>query len=93
MTTPNEVSPEQVAQWMVAELNRVNWLYQQEAVFAIEQKFGKQFVYENSAGNQAIAREVLAAFRKLTGDSVVWERGERIWRKRLAYDVAGRQQP
>ena len=38
------------------------------------------------------ARKVLAAFKKLTGESIIWERGERLWRKREQYDEPGRLQ-
>lgn len=92
MSSPSEVTTEQVAQWMVEELQRVKYLYQQEAVFAIETKFGAKFFYINDAGNPAIDRKVLASFKKLTGNSVVWERGERMWRLREDYDTEGRQQ-
>jgi len=77
---------------MLDELHRVKFLYQQDAVFAIETKFGKEFSYVNNAGNPAIDKKVLAAFKKITGDSVVWERGERMWRMRASYDTNGRQQ-
>jgi hypothetical protein len=67
-------------------------LYQESAAWAISQKFGKAAVYTNTNGNLAIAKPVLAAFRKLSGDSVIWERGERCWRKRSSHDRPGRQQ-
>ena len=92
MSSPSDTSAEQVAQWMVEELHRVKFLYQQEAVFAIETKFGAKFFYINDAGNPAIDRKVLASFKRLTGNSVVWERGERVWRLREAYDTHSRQQ-
>ena len=50
------VTPEDVAQWMFAELQRVTYLYQEQAVFDIEQKFGEAFVYINENGNAAIVR-------------------------------------
>ena len=37
-------------------------------------------------GNAAISKDVLAAFRKLTKDTVVWDRSTKPWRKRNAYD-------
>jgi hypothetical protein len=54
--------------------------------------FGKEFLHENENGNWAINKDVLAAFRKLTGDSVVWDRSYREWRKRLSSDKPGRKQ-
>ena len=60
--------------------------------YEIARRFGEEFTYHNENGNLAIDRRVLKAFRKLTGDSVVWERGERLWRRREGYDQVGRQQ-
>ena len=85
-------TPAQVAQWMLDELKRVKYLYQKTVVYDIEKKFGDEFTYENDSGNPAIDKKVLAAFRKLTGDSVIWERGERMWRAREKQDEPGRQQ-
>jgi len=81
-----------VAAWMLAELNRVRELYQEEAVWKIQRQFGKRFVYENTNGNLAIGRDVLKAFRKLTGADVIWDKSERMWRKRQNFDTPGRQQ-
>lgn len=81
-----------VAEWVLDELNRKRELYQEDAVYEIESKFGKQFTYDNENGNLAIDRAVLKEFRDLTGDDVVWERGERLWRKREKHDEPGRQQ-
>jgi hypothetical protein len=52
-------------------------------------RFGSDCVYENENGNLAIDRKVLSEFRKLTTDDVVWERGERLWRRREDYDPEG----
>ena len=54
--------------------------------------FGDDFVYINENGNLAIEKKVLNVFRKLTDDSVVWSRGERMWRLREENDEPGRQQ-
>ena len=67
---------------MLDELERVTHLYQEETVWTIQRTFGKQFVNDNRNGNPAIDPKVLKAFDRLTGDSVVWARGERMWRKR-----------
>lgn len=81
-----------VAQWMMEELKQNNYLYQESAVYQIASKFGDDFVYTNSNGNQAIDKKVLAAFRKLNEDEVVWERGEKAWRFRQDYETGARQQ-
>ena len=81
-----------VAQWMKSELENTNWLYQETVVYKIKELFGDTFVYLNANGNLSIDKKVLAKFRKLTNDTVIWERGEKAWRKRQGYDAPGRQQ-
>jgi len=81
-----------VAEWMLDQFNRSGELYQDDAVYGIESKFGREFTHENEYGNVAIDRNVLKEFRKLTGDDVVWERRERFWRKREQDDEPGRLQ-
>lgn len=86
------VTAKEVAKWMLVELKRAESLYQEQAVYDIGEKFGKRFTYENQNGNLAISKEVLAEFRKLTEDKVVWVRGDRMWRFRESYDSKGRGQ-
>lgn len=86
------MTPAEVAAWMLAEVQRDGVLYQETVVGDIEQRFGGEFVVVNDNGNSAIRRDVLSAFRELSGESVVWERGERLWRKRESFDDPGRQQ-
>ncbi len=81
-----------VAQWMKSELENTNWLYQETVVYKIKELFGVTFVYLNANGNLSIDKKVLAKFRKLTNDTVIWDRGEKAWRKRQGYDALGRQQ-
>ena len=91
----DEVSttPEIVADWMLRELERqAGILNQDDAAGRIADLFGERFVYENRAGNIAIHKEVLAAFRKLTGNTVVWSSGERLWRRRESGDELSRKQ-
>jgi hypothetical protein len=85
-------SAEDIAKWMLSELEKDRILYQETAVCDIQDKFGESFVYYNQNGNQAISKEVLSEFRKLTGDNVVWVRGERYWRFREREDDPGRRQ-
>lgn len=92
MNRPTDASPEDVAAWMLKELDRQKYLYQADVVYEIEKRFGEQFVYDNQNGNRAIDGRVLKAFRTLTGDTVVWERGQRMWRRREKYDEGGRRQ-
>lgn len=86
------VTPEHAAQQMLDDLTRFGWLDQDMAAMNINIAFGGEFTYYNDNFNLAIDKKVLAAFRKLTGDSVVWERGKRRWRFRTKFDKPGRQQ-
>jgi hypothetical protein len=82
----------EVAKWMIGQLKENTFLYQQEVAYHIAEKFGEDFTHYNRNGNLAINPDVLAAFRSLTGDEVVWERGQRCWRMREKHDEPGRQQ-
>lgn len=85
-------TPEQIAQWMLEQLEREKYLYQSVVVFDISEKFGDEFTTINENGNMAIRKDILTKFRKLTGDSVIWERGQKLWRNREQYDEPGRLQ-
>lgn len=82
---------EDVAKWMMEQVEQ-RYMYQDTIVYQIRSQFGEQFTYVNENGNLAIGKDVLKAFKKLSGDSVIWERGDRCWRKRRPYDRPGRQQ-
>jgi len=86
------MTDKQVAEWMWATVNERTYFYQEVAVHYILSNFGEQFTYINESGNSAISKKVLAEFKKLSGDKVVWERGSRAWRLRTQYDDPGRQQ-
>lgn len=89
---PNATA-ETVADWMLEEFEKQSGvLNQDDAVSQIADRFGQTFIYDNQEGNPAIDKKVLAAFRKLTGDSVVWISGERLWRRRELGDEPTRQQ-
>lgn len=77
---------------MLAEVQRTDYLYQETAAYDIASRFGEAFTYTNQNGNLAIDKKVLAAFKKLSGETIIWERGQRVWRKRQEYDEPGRQQ-
>jgi hypothetical protein len=81
-----------VAKWMLNEIINGKELYQDYAVYNILEIFGDEFVCQNENGNLAIEKKVLSAFRKLSGDSVVWSRGDKLWRLREDDDKASRQQ-
>ncbi len=87
MTTLNDA-----AAWMAERLRRERVLYQDDAAYGLQQKFGDRAVYVNPNGNLAIQPEVLKAFGDATGKDVVWDQSERAWRYREAQDpTIGRQ--
>lgn len=82
----------EVAEWLYEKLKKQGYLYQEEAVYEILEKFGEAFIYENENGNPAINRKVLKEFRKITDNGVVWVRSEKMWRFREEGDSEGRMQ-
>ena len=90
MTKP-VASPEEVAAWMRARFDAGDgYLEQDDAAAGIEDTFGAPHIYERDNGNVAISKEVLAAFKVISGDAV-WDRSARAWRKRSSGDGKGRQ--
>lgn len=81
------MAPREVAEWMLEQMGDSHWLYQEIIVRKIKEKWGDEFTYRNQNGNPAISRAVLAEFRKLTADTLVWERGERAWRRRKPHET------
>lgn len=88
----DNVTPEVIAQWMLGQLKDQKKLYQADAVSAIAEKFGIEFIYTNDNGNPAIDKGVLRVFRKISGDTVVWDRWDFCWRQRTTADAPGRKQ-
>ena len=82
----------EVAEWMAAKIKEEEWYPQELFAGEIEDLFGEEFTYMNENGNRAIDKKVLREFRKLTADTVVWERGERRRRLREDYDEPGKRQ-
>ncbi|RTQ52311.1 hypothetical protein EJV47_04620 [Hymenobacter gummosus] len=87
----SQISADQVARWMLDQLQAEGVLYQVTAIDGIEARFGAAYTCLNANGNIGIAPAVLKAFRQLTAASVVWERSGRFWRWREAHDPSGRQ--
>jgi hypothetical protein len=80
----------EIAQWMADRLDEQGRLHQSDAVREIAHRYGTDSTYLNRGGNLAISASVLAEFRDLTGDVVVWDRRRRLWRHRTPYDAPGR---
>jgi hypothetical protein len=87
-----QATPNDIARWMLALLKREGILSQHIAAHEIGRRFGEKFTPLNMSGNLSIRRDVLSAFKKISEKTVVWERGERRWRRRERGDLIGRQQ-
>jgi hypothetical protein len=81
----------EIAQWMPEEYRKHNRLDQSRAASHIRREFGEEWVYRNKQRNWAIHRDVLAEFRKLTPDDVVWSRSNQLWRQRREFDPPGKR--
>ncbi|PBP36173.1 hypothetical protein CCL11_12540 [Pseudomonas syringae] len=79
-----------VAAWMLRKIHDESCVYQDDVVDHIMKADGEELLIENADGNQVLGKGVLAAFRKLTPDNVVWVRPDRYWRFRVAEDEPGR---
>ncbi len=86
------MNQEEVAKWMKTRVESEGELSQQDAVFEIADLFGDSFIYINDNGNEAIDRDVLISFRKMTAENVVWLRSEKMWRLRGEWDEESRLQ-
>lgn len=82
------MAAKEVAEWMVEQMGKSHWLYQETVVWHMKQKWGDEYVYTNQNGNPAISKAVLKEFRKLTEDTLVWERGERAWRHKKPHETS-----
>ncbi|WP_068777323.1 hypothetical protein [Paenibacillus sp. FJAT-26967] len=74
-----EITPQEVAEWMVNETKFKGILRQEEAIAYIKSHFGEHFVHVNENGNASLSKDVIKAFRKLHGGKVAWERDGFFW--------------
>ena len=92
------MTPGEAAAWMQDQVNKKRYLYQSDVaayLFKVEKsvlKDERRLTYFDDAGNLCIARAVLSNFRKLDPEEIVYERGDKCWRKRKSYDADGRRQ-
>jgi len=82
----------EAAELMALIIDEDGTLTQKRAVGELRTRDADELIYRNRNGHPAISKGVLAAFRELTDDSVIWERGKRRWRRRSPSDPEGRQQ-
>jgi hypothetical protein len=85
------MEPDDVAQWMLAKLEKEECVYQDDVVDYLVKAKAEDLLRENADGNQVIGKTVLAAFQKLTPTSVVWFRSDLYWRFRVPEDEPGRE--
>lgn len=79
-----------LAKWMQHRLEKDGCLYQEDVVDYLVKSKEDNFLRENTDGNQVLTPAVLAAFRKLNADTVVWVKPDRYWRYRVREDEPGR---
>jgi len=91
-TNTDKITPGDVAQWMLSVIQEQGELSQNNAYYEINKQFGSGFTSITNSGSPSVGRSVLTAFRKISDDLVIWERGDKKWRKREFYDAPGRQQ-
>lgn len=82
---------EDVAQWMLAQLEKDGCLYQDDVVDYLVKNDQMDFLKENSDGNLVLKLSINSAFKKKTIDNVVWVKPDRYWRYRVAEDELGRE--
>lgn len=86
----SDSSAQKAADWMRERIDEQGVLYQEDAAAELTARFGAECTYENENGNLAISREILKRFRAATDKTVVWDSGERMWRRREEWDSPGR---
>jgi hypothetical protein len=91
-SSTDKTSSNDVAQWMLSIIQEHGELSQNNAFYEINKRFGSSFITITNNGSPSIKSSVLTAFRKISGDIVIWERGDKKWRKREFYDAPGRGQ-
>lgn len=80
----------EIADWMQDKLTKEDCLYQEDVVDYLVKLGREEFLVENSDGNLSLSKNVLAAFRKLNDESVVWVKSGKYWRFRVAEDEPSR---
>ena len=81
----------EAAQWMLKRLKEEGCLYQDDTIDFLTRCGEKELIQENNNGNEVLAKSVLAEFRKLTPEDVVWVKADRYWRYRVPEDEPGRE--
>jgi len=91
MVHDQQVTTKDIARWMADQVAAAGVLDQAAASERIAHAYGAAFACKNGNGTWAIAKPVLAAFRKMTAATVVWDRSILAWRLRTPDDPPGRR--
>lgn len=91
-TKTSKATTADVAAWMLSVVQTSGELTQNNAYYEINKQFGSGFTTVTNSGSPSIKGGVLTAFKRISEDTVVWERGDKKWRKREFYDAIGRDQ-
>lgn len=83
---------EMAATWIMGEVETGKHVYQERVARHVRQNIGQDLTYKNGNGNWALDKRINEAFKKLSGDRVVWERSSQCWRLRKPKDKPGRMQ-
>jgi hypothetical protein len=87
-----QYTPRDVARWMLDQVKATGFLFEDEAAFAVERQFGKEFLRDDEEERHTMVPRVLTVFEELAGNTVVWQRGDQLWRLRETDDLPGWQQ-
>jgi hypothetical protein len=80
------------AAWILSEVESGKQTYQSRVAMHVRRSFGEDLTYKNPNGNWALDKRINEAFKRLSGDMVVWERSNQCWRLRREKDKPGRMQ-
>jgi hypothetical protein len=86
------VTEEEAAEWMLATVEAYRFLDQSTVAMYLQQQ-NENLIYFNDQGSLAVSKRVLAKFRTISPDHIVWSRSGLHWRHREEYDQPGRMQP
>lgn len=87
----NQMSLDNVVNWMLNKLAKDTCLYQDDVVDHLVKSNQEEFLKENTDGNLVLSSNLLKSFKIKTEHDVVWVKPDRYWRYRVAEDEEGRE--
>lgn len=76
----SERDPAKIATWLVEKINKTGQLTLKEATGHIKKMFGKEYLVPTGEGSYLLAPAVKESFKKLQGDTIIWDNGHKGWR-------------